>query len=418
MTSRADATPPPVVSPPPPAGVHPRFPLFDALRAIAAISVLVTHCSGLTGFNADNPLGAITARLNVGVTIFFVISGFLLYRPFVSARLNGLPSPSPLGYARRRALRIVPAYWVALTALTLLLPRYVIGPLGEDWWAYYGFLSNWNGIWVVTGIAPAWSLCVEVAFYISLPLLALAAARGFGRRARERQVRLELGALGASAVLALLGRALVFHNDPSTLFPTSLPGCWTWFAAGMALAVLSAAHHGRPAAALPAPLRFVAVHPGWTWGAAGAVMLLTASPLIGLPRTFAYSYSNAAFQGEHLLYVAFAVLLVAPAVFTGDGGGWPRRLLARRELMLLGLVSYGIFLYHLPLVLAFQHVADRPGGFVLITLLTLAVSTAAATASYLLVERPLLRYKDGFGGGARRRAAQASAATAASPTAR
>jgi peptidoglycan/LPS O-acetylase OafA/YrhL len=116
--------------------VRERFPLFDALRAIAALSVLVTHCSGLTGFNSDNPLGAITARLNVGVTIFFVISGFLLYRPFVAARLEGRPAPSPLGYARRRALRIVPGYWVELTALAVFLTKYVAGAWSDDGWAY------------------------------------------------------------------------------------------------------------------------------------------------------------------------------------------------------------------------------------------------------------------------------------------
>jgi peptidoglycan/LPS O-acetylase OafA/YrhL len=388
--------------------VRERFPLFDSLRAIAALSVLVTHCSGLTGFNSDNPLGAITARLNVGVTIFFVISGFLLYRPFVAARLEGRPAPSPLGYARRRALRIVPAYWVALTALALILPKYVAGPLDADWWAYYGFLSNWNSIWVVTGIAPAWSLCVEVAFYVALPLLALAAARGYGGRSRERQVRLELIALASSAALALLGRALVFHHDPSTLFPTSLPGNWTWFAAGMSLAVLSAGHAGRAVSELPAPLRFVALHPGWTWVGAGAVMLLTASPLIGLPRTFDYRYSNLAFQAEHLLYVTFAVLVVAPAVFQGDGRGWPRRVLAQRELGRLGVVSYGIFLYHLPLILAFQHVADRPGGFLWLTLVTFAGATAAGTASYAIVENPLMPYKHGWHGGRGRAAAAAA----------
>jgi peptidoglycan/LPS O-acetylase OafA/YrhL len=388
-----------------------RFPYFDALRAIAALSVLVTHASGLTAFNSGNPLGAITARLNVGVAIFFVLSGFLLYRPFVAARLDGRPAPSVLGYARRRALRIVPAYWLALTSLAIVVPSFVHGPFTSDWWAYYGFVSNWNPIWVVTGIAPAWSLCVEMAFYIALPFIALAAARGLHGRTRERQVRLELVALAASAVVALAGRAVVFHNDPSTLFPVSLPGNWTWFTGGMGLAVLSVGYAGVPAVALPRPLRFVAEHPGWTWGAAGAVMLFMASPLVGLPRTFDYRYSNAAFQAEHLLYVTFAVLLVAPAVFMGDGKGWPHRVLARRELNLLGTVSYGIFLYHLPLMARFQHVADRPGGFLWLTLLTFVVATAAATASYVLVERPLLRFKDGWRSGLGRPATQGAVAT-------
>jgi peptidoglycan/LPS O-acetylase OafA/YrhL len=52
----------------PPPG-NPRFPLFDALRAIAALSVVVTHAAGLSGFNGANPVGGLTARMNIGVTI-------------------------------------------------------------------------------------------------------------------------------------------------------------------------------------------------------------------------------------------------------------------------------------------------------------------------------------------------------------
>ena len=77
------APPEPALAPPP---GNPRFPLFDGLRAVAVLSVLVGYAAGVTAFNADNPLGVLTARLDVGVTIFFLLSGFLLYRPFVAAR--------------------------------------------------------------------------------------------------------------------------------------------------------------------------------------------------------------------------------------------------------------------------------------------------------------------------------------------
>src|SRR5205814_3425520 len=91
---------PDVVKPPP---GNPRFPLFDSLRAFAALSVLASHTAGLTTFAYVNDvLGPFTARLNVGVTIFFVISGFLIYRPFVSARMDGRAAPHLLAYGRRR----------------------------------------------------------------------------------------------------------------------------------------------------------------------------------------------------------------------------------------------------------------------------------------------------------------------------
>src|SRR3954471_4935232 len=93
---------------------------MDSLRAIAAISVLTVHIalpSGLLdpGYGGRQFFG----RLDVGVAIFFLISGFLLYRPFVRARAHGEPRPPTLAYLWRRALRIVPAYWLVLIVIAL-----------------------------------------------------------------------------------------------------------------------------------------------------------------------------------------------------------------------------------------------------------------------------------------------------------
>src|SRR5688572_7606459 len=100
----------------PAAGGKPdRFPCFDGLRAIAALSVLVTHVSFLTYANVEHPLGVFFARMDIGVAFFFLISGFLLYRPFAMAHLTASAGPAVRPFFRRRALRIFPAYWVALT---------------------------------------------------------------------------------------------------------------------------------------------------------------------------------------------------------------------------------------------------------------------------------------------------------------
>ena len=100
-----------------------RFPLVDALRAIAALLIVGYHVAFVSGGLGPDGTGPWLSGLNVGVPLFFVISGFLLYRPWVAARLAATAPPSTRVYALRRALRILPAYWVALVLIVLLLGR-------------------------------------------------------------------------------------------------------------------------------------------------------------------------------------------------------------------------------------------------------------------------------------------------------
>ena len=159
VSVRLEAPPPPVVAPPP---GHPRFPLLDSLRAIAALGVLVSHAAFLSGAARRHWWGAATSNGNLGVAVFFILSGFLLYRPLINAQLNGAPRTRLRDYVRRRLLRIVPAYWLALTVLAIwpgLDPDF-----GRNWWRYYFFLQLYNPYTVLLGIAQAWTLCVEVSF--------------------------------------------------------------------------------------------------------------------------------------------------------------------------------------------------------------------------------------------------------------
>ncbi|MDQ1519748.1 MAG: hypothetical protein QOI55_821, partial [Actinomycetota bacterium] len=103
-------------------GFH--FPAFDGLRAIAAVAVALTHSAFISGFNfRNNTWGPYTARLDIGVAVFFVISGFLLYRPFVLARLRAGTPPAAVPYFQRRFLRIYPAFWLVFTVV-LLVPAF------------------------------------------------------------------------------------------------------------------------------------------------------------------------------------------------------------------------------------------------------------------------------------------------------
>src|SRR5262249_10659308 len=73
---------------------NPRYPLSDSLRAIAALSVFVFHLPLVFRMSVDNPVRPYLLSLNVGVAVFFLVSGFLLYRPFASARYLGKGGPA------------------------------------------------------------------------------------------------------------------------------------------------------------------------------------------------------------------------------------------------------------------------------------------------------------------------------------
>lgn len=386
---------PPVVAPPP---GHPRFPLIDSLRAIAVTFVVLTHTASLSGANEREWFGPLTLRLGVGVTIFFAISGFLLYRPFVHVRMNGARPTRLVDFFRRRFLRIFPAYWLALTALAIApgLPRVFSG----DWWVYYGLVQGYDPSWFDKGIGAAWSLSTELAFYLVLPLFALAAARFLAGRPRARQVRIELAALALLGAASVVARALVQHADQhaafgeASTFPITLGGTFLWFAGGMALAVISASLHGRSDE--PAWVRFVARRPWVPWLAAAASLGVVSFGL-GLPRSGLVAADTGPLVGEHLLEGAVGVGLLLPAVIGESGGGWPRRVLANRSLAWLGLVSYGVFLWHLPVAVKLW--GEGAGGwlplgrFLSLTLFTAAIAVAAAALSYYVLERPLLRLK-------------------------
>lgn len=120
MSDPGAVTVPDAVAPP---SRHRRFELIDGVRAIAVLCVVVVHAAVFGHALGPSLGGRLLAHLNVGVTIFFLVSGFLLYRPFVAHRVGDAFAPSVRQYAKRRLLRIFPAYWLVLTVLILVRAR-------------------------------------------------------------------------------------------------------------------------------------------------------------------------------------------------------------------------------------------------------------------------------------------------------
>ena len=402
-TARADAE-----RSAPPRPSHVRFEHFDSLRAIAVVAILGHHIAYYVGAQYGAWYSAFCARLGVGVTLFFLISGFLLFRPYAVSMFGG-PPPASLGvYASRRALRILPAYWLALTLLAIWpgLP----GVFESEWWALYGLLQSYSLAWLFKGLTPAWSLSVEAAFYALLPFFALALARAGRRLDLSGRLRLQLLVLAGFGAFGSGYRALSFHEKSLWLMGTTLPAFLLWFAIGMSVAVASAWQQGRELAWRPT--RWLATHSGWCWAAALGV-LVTMAYSNAFPRPFsAEPVTIGSYMGEHVLYALVALLVMLPAVFGEREGGLPRAIMGLPALRWLGRISYGVFLWHAPLLIALHARGFSrliPGvPFLSLTLFGVPVVIACAWISWRLVEEPALRLA--HRGSARRRGSAGSGA--------
>ena len=374
-----------------------RYPLLDSLRAIAALAVLGTHAAFFAGlYRSGADLGPYAARLEAGVAVFFLISGFLLYRPFVLARVEAHQPMAVRAYAWRRFLRIVPAYWVALTvaALALSLP----GVFSSDGVAtYYLVGQGYREGSIGGGIAQAWSLTIEVAFYAFLPLWAALMRRvpGATRAARVRSDAIAIGLLfvvGVAYKLVVLSGA---GDGAVRITPEliALPAYFDQFALGMGLALVTVAW---PADARPRAVQVVARFSGAGWLAA-AVAFWAAATQIGLDPEFGAGYTAEEYFARHMLYAVIGLGMILPAVLGRPGVGLVPRLLDMTVLRYLGLISYGIFLWHLAFMSKLDEWGFSPNDLVHPYVGWVAVGVAGAVVlgslSYYLVERPALSLK-------------------------
>jgi len=370
------------------------FPLLDTLRAVGAVAVLTTHTAFWAGtYTGHGWFGSLLARLDVGVALFFVLSGFLLARPHLLAATEGRSRPSTATYLSRRFWRITPLAVLAVGIALVLLHDNRDLTAGERV-AALTLTSSYVGGVYPAGITHLWSLGVEVAFYVVLPLLMLVGlgrsrtGTGLATPRGRRRVGLLLAAMaGASVAWYLVGVEQVSAGSPTEW----LPGFLSWFAVGIGLAFLSVLDATDRGGRVTAAARSLARQPGACWTIAAGLLLVGATPLAG--PTMLAPLSPTEHVVKNLLYAVVAGLVVLTGVFPSTPGY--ARLLGNRFARRVGVVSYGIFCLHLPILHGVMFVTgwELFGGHLLgIWALTLVLSYAAAELAYRWVEAPAQRF--------------------------
>lgn len=383
--------------PKPQSGDQAHLVALDGLRAIAALMVLTTHVAFHTGLVTRPIVGPWTARLDFGVCLFFFLSGFLLYRPWVAAALGDRPAPPVRAYLRKRWARVYPAYFIVVMVVLGWYPPSDTSDI-DVWVRYLTFTQVYAPGYERQGLTQMWSLSLEVAFYLALPLLAYVATRRRGEKAVVRQV----------AVLAtMLLTSLAFNSVRAwtDVLPNDIAGYWLpahldWFAGGMLLALISvsvATDHPRPRWFD----RLSELAGEWvTWLiVAGCIFLLAATPLAGPLTPFDPDFASYSTGPWHVvikpvLYGLCALAILVPLTLSRASSPYATALSAP-GMRWLGRISYGIFLWHLMLLGGISSalgIEVFTGWFWLLWPSTLICSIAIAWVSWTLLERRFISW--------------------------
>lgn len=326
-----------------------RWAGLDGLRAVAVVAVV--------GFHADHAVG----NGYLGVDVFFVLSGFLI-TTLVLGELSRTGALDVRAFFRRRALRLFPAL---VTVCVLVAAGAVVThrQVGQVVGGAVASVLYVNNLWLYSGhptplLEHTWTLALEWQFYLVWPVVLAVLHR--------RRVSLGVvgGALAAGWVVASLAATL---SDVGPVLGT--------YVRGSALVLGCAA-------------AFLARGAGW---ARRLVAALAPSAALGLLLLLLAPTTWTAWSGG--LNASLVAVLTVPVVLalTGDGPRWLSTAMSARPLVWLGERSYGLYLWHFPILsLAINQVGDRvPLPVRLLAAVLLAVLVAAA--SYRWVEQPFLR---------------------------
>ncbi len=343
-----------------------RIRTVDGLRGFAALLVVFDHVVG------DHwGLGA-WSQQNHGITIFAILTGFLLSATFLRARLDGRPEPALVPYLRARVTRIYPAYWFGLAGAALLVGWHSMGP--GDTWRVLTLTQAFGSDGPFEGIPPTWSLSMFLSFYLLLPVWSRLRRRADGVAAPRTILRRELAWLAGLFAFALVVR-MENLTAPIALEPVyTVFGRADWFALGMLFGLITVAvPRGLAPRVLYAPGRFP-----------GLVVLL------GLGVTSASMFVPVRLEElRDQLDTLAAAIVIAAVVLHGERLRGIQRVLVTRPFLALGRWSFGIFVWGWIMQKSVLSVAPDLATHWMI-LATMGLAVVCGAVSYRFVEKPVL----------------------------
>jgi peptidoglycan/LPS O-acetylase OafA/YrhL len=370
------------------------LPGLNGLRALAALSVFGVHFNQIVQLDGDLGPFNLYRLLSNGdhaVSLFLSLSGFLLSLPFWNRLVSGKPLPSIRNYLIRRLTRILPAYYVVLTVLVLLSGLWRVPGARVDILLHYTFLFNYTEFSIFSIDPPFWTLAVEMQLYLLLPVLFV-----LGRRLSERKL---CWIFGAVAILAYGLHCWLIHVV-SHVVPWPYDPVLTWirpngavlnhsvlanmphFLMGVLMArlflhvkQLDFSHRKRQ---LICELLF------WLCLMGTLVLLGSGWDRYGRLPNGAYGFPSVPFM---LAVMIVTIPFTRMARFCMDSF----------ILRTLGMISFGVYIIHMPVLIHLDHIMTQRGVDVikqwpLFACATLAITCLLALVSYLVVERPCLRW--------------------------
>lgn len=386
---------------------------LDGVRGILCLSIAITHVT--THFSPNTAQTWMTSLLGFSLVYFFVLSGFLLFLPYVrnlSDDRDVARMPSIGDYTLHRVARIMPVYLVIFLIVNYLLQvSYVENPVLQkvgtdegtgmitDPWQLLANLTltqSYFPQYIQTGINPAWSLTLEYAFYASLPLLGMAL---FALRKRVSMNPLVLAALAPALllVIGMVGRSLipvVFAHSGSTDF--MLLNWGPNWAAVFTKSFLTNADNF--ALGMFAAVVFVAMERGvLRERISKRVRVISAAAILPMLAVSAVTLAVAnQFTTAGVAVVAALMILVIVAPLARGQKTKLAVWLDARPIRYVGEISLSAYLWHFPMILVLGRLGVMAGddawGMWRNVVVLLAATIAVASITYYGVEKPVMKW--------------------------